>query len=123
VEDHVVRDYRAYLLKTVLADILGRRQVRVVREKLSEWISWARRSRLKPFKRAAATIRKYFDGVVAIASTGLNNGRVERLNGKIRTITRKAYGFHNAQGPIGLITLCCTGIVLHPVFKSSPLHP
>jgi transposase len=117
------RLFRAYLLKTVLADILGRRQVGVVRDKLMEWISWARRSRLKPFKRVAATIRKYFEGIVAIVSTGLNNGRVEGLNGKIRTITRRAYGFHNARSLIGFIMLCCTGIVLHPVFKTPPLHP
>jgi transposase len=117
------RLYRAYLLKTALADILGRRQVGVVRVKLAEWISWASRSRLKPFKRAAATIRKYFEGVVAIVSTGLNNGRVEGLNGKIRTITRRAYGFHDAGSLIGMIMLCCTGIVLHPVFKTPPLHP
>jgi transposase len=107
----------------VLADILGRQQVGVVRQKLVEWISWARRSRHKPFKKAAATIRKYFEDVVAIVSTGLNNGRVEWFNGKIRTITRRAYGFHNARSLAGLIMLCCTGIVLHPVFKVSPLHP
>ena len=71
----------------------------------------------------AATIRKYLEGVVAIVSTGLNNGRVEGLNGKIRTITRRAYGFHNASSLIGLIMLCCTGIVLHPVFKTPPSHP
>lgn len=117
------RLFRAYLLKTVLADILGRGQVHVVREKLSEWISWARRSRLKPFKKAAATIRKYFEGVVAIAATGLSNGRTEGLNGKIRTITRRAYGFHSANSLIGFIMLCCTGLVLQPVFKSPPLHP
>jgi transposase len=117
------RLYRAYLLKTVFADILGRRQVNVVREKLHEWISWARRSRLRPFKKAAATIRKYFEGVMGIVETGLNNGRTEGLNGKIRTLTRRAYGFHSAQSLIGFIMLCCTGLVLHPVFKTPPLHP
>src|ERR1039457_788614 len=39
---------------------------------------------------------------VAIVATGLNNGRTEGLNGKIRVITRRAYGFHNAQALIGL---------------------
>jgi transposase len=117
------RLYRAYLLKTALADILGRRQVGVVRNKLTEWIAWARRSRLKPFKKAAATIRKYFEGIVAIVATGLNNARTEGLNGKIRTITRRAYGFHHAPSLMGLIMLCCTGLVLHPVFKSPALHP
>jgi transposase len=117
------RLYRAYLLKAGLADILGRRQVGVVRQKLTEWISWALRSRLKPFKKAAKTIRKYFEGVVAIVATGLNNARTEGLNGKIRTITRRAYGFHHAPSLIGLIMLCCTGLVLLPVFKTPPLHP
>jgi transposase len=117
------RLYRGYLLKTVLADILGRRQVGVVRNKLREWISWANHSRLAPFKRVAATIRRYFEGIVAIVATGLNNGRTEGLNGKIRTITRRAYGFHSASALISFIFLCCSGIVLHPIFKSPPLHP
>lgn len=117
------RLFRAYLLKTVFADILDRRQIHVVRGKLHEWLSWASRSRLKPFKRAAVTIRKYLDGVLAIVSTGLSNGRIEGLNGKIRTITRRAYGFHSAKSLMAFIRLCCTGIVLHPVFKRSPLHP
>jgi len=117
------RLYRGYLLKTVLGDILGRRQVGVVRKKLTEWISWANRSRLAPFKRVAATIRRYFEGIVAIVATGLNNARTEGLNGKIRTITRRAYGLHSAGALISLIFLCCSGILLHPVFKSPPLHP
>jgi transposase len=69
------RLYRGYLLKTALTDILGRHQVQVVRDKLTEWISWATHSRLAPFKKAAATIKKYFEGVVAIVAAGLNNGR------------------------------------------------
>ena len=116
------RLYRAYLLKAALADILGRRQVGIVRQKLTEWISWALRSRLKPFKKAAKTLRKYFEGVVAIVATGLNNARAEGLNGKIRTITRRAYGFHHAPSLMAFIMLCCTGLVLLPVFKT-PLHP
>lgn len=111
------RLYRGYLLKTAISDILGRRQVNVVKQKLEEWISWARRSRLPSFKKVAGTIKKYLDGIVAIVATGLNNGRTEGLNGKIRVITRRAYGFHNAKALIGLIFLCCSGLVLHPVFK------
>jgi transposase len=117
------RLYRAYLLKSSLSDILGRRQVNVVREKLEQWIIWAIRSRLKPFKKAAKTIRKYIDGIVAIVTTGLNNGRTEGLNGKIRVITRRAYGFHSASALISLIFLCCSGLILRPVFKPSPILP
>ena len=117
------RLYRGYLLKQALVDILGRRQVDVVRCKLLEWISWASRSRLAPFKRVAKTIKKYFEGVLAIVAIGLNNGRTEGLNGKIRVITRRAYGFHSASALISFIFLCCSGLTLHPVFKTPHLHP
>ena len=117
------RLYRGYLLKTALADILGRHQVQVVRDKLMEWISWATRSRLPQFKKVAATIKKYFEGVVAIVATGLNNARTEGLNGKIRVITRRAYGFHKASALISFIFLCCSGLVLHPILKSPNPRP
>lgn len=115
--------YRAYLLKETLAEILGRRQVNVVRDKLCDWISWARRSRLPPFKKLASTIRRHFDGVLGFVATGLSNGPIEGLNGKVRTITRRAYGFHSPGSLISLIFLCCTGLTLHPVFKTPNPHP
>ena|SRR5450432_2160846 len=42
---------------------------------------------------------------------------------KIRTITRRAYGFHNATNLIAFIFLCCTGLVLRPVCKTPVSHP
>ena len=60
---------------------------------------------------------------MGIVETGLNNGRTEGLNGEIRTLTRRAYDFHSAQRLIGFVMLRCTGLVLHPVFKTPPLHP
>jgi transposase len=113
--------FRAYLLKAVFAEILGRSDEFQVRHKLEEWISWARRSRLPPFKRVAATIRKHIEGIIAIVTTGLSNGRTEALNGKIRTITRRAFGFHHVSNLVGYIMLCCTGLSLAPVFKFA--HP
>ena len=115
--------YRAYLLKESLAAIFDRHQVNVAREKLLEWISWARRSRLAPFKKLARTVQAHLEGILAFIATGLSNGIVEGLNGKIRTITRRAYGFHSAQSLISFIFLCCSGLVLHPVFKTPDLHP
>jgi len=110
------RLYRGYLLKEALAGVLDRRQVNVAKRKLDEWISWALRSRLGPFRRVARTVRDHADGILAYVRSGLSNGRTEGLNGKIRTLTRRAYGFHSASGLIGLIKLCCSGIRLEPVF-------
>jgi transposase len=115
--------FRAYMLKESLAAILDRRQVNVARRKLEDWLAWARRSRLPPFRRLARTIARHLEGILAYIATGLSNGRTEALNGKIRTITRRAYGFHSAANLIALIFLCCTGITLSPVFKTPLLHP
>lgn len=104
--------YRAYLLKETLADILDRRQVHVARTKLNEWLAWAVRSRLAPFRKLARTIKAHAEGILAYVATGLSNGRAEGLNGKVRTITRRAYGFHGPWSLVALIFLCCSGIVV-----------
>ena len=95
--------------------ILDGKQVHVARRKLGEWISWAYRSQLAPFRKLAGTIRRYQDGILAYVATRLSNGRTEALNGKARTITRRAYGLHSASALIALLKLCCAGIKLAPV--------
>lgn len=115
--------YRAYLLKETLAAVLSGRQVNIARDKLTDWLGWASRSKLRPFVKAAKTIRKYATGILAYVKTGLSNGRSEGINGKIRAITRRAYGFHSAQSLIGLIFLCCSLPALMPVRVYPNLHP
>lgn len=109
--------YRAYLLKESLAAILDGRQVNVARQKLIEWTDWAARSRLGPFCKLARTIRSHLEGILGYVATGLSNGRTEGLNGKIRTITRRSFGFHSATSLIALIFLCCSSITLWPVHR------
>jgi transposase len=36
-----------------------------------------------------------------------SNGRHEGLNNKIRTMTRRAYGFHSPEAALALIMLTC----------------
>lgn len=114
--------FRAYLLKETLAAILDRRQANVARDKLVEWIAWASRSRLAPFVRTAATIKKHIEGIVAYVATGLSNGPTEGLNGKARTITRRSFGLHSATSLISMLFLCCSGLVLHPPHHRPCFH-
>jgi len=115
------RLYRGYLLKETLAAILDRRQAHVAREKLLEWTQWAVRSQLAPFAKAARTIAAHLEGIVAYVATGLSNGRAEGTNGKVRTITRRSFGFHGAWSLIGMIFLCCSGLTLRPAYARSPV--
>jgi transposase len=89
--------YRAYLLKEGLAEILDGLDLDVARTKLRDWIGWATRSHLQPFKKLAATVKEHFEGILAYIPLRLNNGRTEGMNGKIRTLTRRSYGFHSAS--------------------------
>ncbi len=114
--------YRAYLLKESLAEILDGLDIDVARVKLRDWVGWANRSRLEPFKKLAGTINEHFERILAYIPERLNNGRTEGTNGKIRTITRRSYGFHSASNLIAMIFLCCSGIHLLPVLKFVPGH-
>jgi transposase len=71
------RLYRAYLLKEALVRVLDCRDEGLARHKLDERVRWARRSRLEPFKRIAATIREHAAGILAYVRSGLSNGRTE----------------------------------------------
>jgi transposase len=107
--------WRAYTLKEALRAIfapgLTLEDVTVL---IDRFISKATRSRLKPFTKLAATIRQHRDGILHAIRLGINQGRTEALNNKVRLITRRAYGFHSAGAALALVMLCCGPITLTP---------
>ncbi len=110
--------FRAHMLKESLVNILDGRQINVARRRLLRWIAEAKRSGLANFVRVAGTIDKYIDGILEYIRSRLSNGRTEGLNGKIRTITRRAFGFHSASALIAMIFLCCGGVHVTPAFSA-----
>jgi transposase len=101
--------YRAYLLKEQLRQIY-RLPARAAIAMLDEWLSWARRCRLKPFVKLARTITEQRDGIVAAIRHRLSNARVEAINTQIRLIARRAFGFHSPQALIALAMLKLGGL-------------
>ena len=114
------RLFRAHLLKDSLAATLDGRQINVARQRIRLWIAEARGSRLPHFVRVARTIERHLDGILEYIRSRLTNGPTEGLNGKVRTITRRAFGFHSASALIAMIFLCCGGVHVTPAF-SAPL--
>jgi transposase len=108
------RLYRAYLLKETLAQAFDYRQPWRAEMELNEWLAWASRSKPMSFVKAARTIRKHRVGILAYIRTRLTNGLVEGINGKIRMITRRAFGFHSHHALSAMIFLNCGGIKLQP---------
>lgn len=100
--------YRAYLLKEQLRKVFapgGPERVKL----LDAWLSWACRSRLKPFVRLARTIRVHRTDIANALAYRLTNARVESLNTKIRLLIRRAYGFRSVEALRAMILLCLAG--------------
>ena len=106
--------YRAYLLKETLAKALDYLQPKRARDLLVEWSAWAARSRLAPFARAARTVRRHLDGILAYIRHRLTNAVVEGINTRLRMVARRAYGFHSPGALVAMYHLCAGKLRLHP---------
>jgi transposase len=110
VQQANTRLYRAFLLREELRLLYHLDDPRLAPAHLDAWLTWASRSRLRPFVRLARTLRAHRDGILAAIRLGLSNGRLEGRNSKIRLISHRSFGFHSADALIALVYLCCTGI-------------
>lgn len=110
--------FRGHILKESFGALLDRRQINVAGDMLARWIDDAKRSGLEHFERAARTIERCSQGILEYVRTRFSNGRTEGMNGKIRTITRRSFGFHSARALIAMIFLCCGGVTVTPAFST-----
>ena len=106
------RLYRAFLLREELRLLYQLHDPALAPAHLDAWLTWASRSRLRPFVRLARTLRRHRDGILAAIRLGLSNGRLEGLNSKIRLISHRSFGFHSADPLIALVYLCCAGLMI-----------
>lgn len=87
---------------------------------LDRWCARALRSRLPAFVKVARTIRDRRPIIVNALQHGINNGRVEGLNTKVRLIIRRGYGFHSANAALALVMLACGPITLTLPHERAP---
>lgn len=112
---HNARLWRGYEIKEM---------VRAVYERPAEAWSWlegairrAARSRLKPFRSLAKTLRQYRAMILAAVEHGLSNSPLEALNSRLALINHRAAGFHSAAAFIALAMLFVGG------FQTGPAPP
>jgi transposase len=104
--------YRAVLLKESFLEIFDQPDATKAEDDVNAWLSWAARSRLKPFVRLGRTVRTHLKGILAFIGSKLTNARLEGMNNKIRLLSHRAYGFHSAAPLIAMVYLCCSNITL-----------
>lgn len=96
-----LKSARAWRLKTALREVYAQAKQtndpEVARTQLKAWLSWAKRSRLEPFKKLAQTIEKHLAGVLRGMLDGRSNAFVEAMNGLLQQAKRAARGFRTVR--------------------------
>ena len=98
---------RAWRLKEALRDIYRHAgDAQDAAAALTRWMSWARRSRLEPMKKLAATIKAHWNGVLhAFEAFYLHNGYVEAVNSLVQAAKARARGYGTTRHFIAMCYL------------------
>ncbi len=116
-----LKSARAWRLKMALREVYARAAAsnnpQLARTELNAWLSWARRSRLEPFKKLARTITERAEAVVRGMIDNRSNAFVEAMNGLLQQAKRAARGFRTASNSIAIAYLRVAKL------KHLPAHP
>jgi transposase len=101
--------FLAYLMKEQLREVFKTKDWQGP-FMLSAWLDWVDKSRIRPMKKVARTIRRNLAGIYSALLHGLSNARLEAMNTKLRLLTRLAYGFHSHAPLVALAMLKLGGL-------------
>ena len=107
-------------LRTAYQDAARSNDEAFAHARLMAWIRWARRSRLEPFKRLAATLKAHLPGVLRGMLDGRSNAYVEAMNGLLQHTKTAARGFRTLKNFIAIAYLRMSKLKHLP---RNPLQP
>lgn len=117
---------RAWRLKEALRDIYKQAaSYEQAEAALTKWASWARRSRLEPMKKLAATLKTHWAGVLnAFGAAHLHNGYVEAVNSLVQAAKARARGYGTTGHFIAMCYLIAGKLKHLPSspFAAAPRH-
>ncbi|MCB0411757.1 MAG: ISL3 family transposase [Bdellovibrionales bacterium] len=85
----------AMLLIEYFHKALDKKSIKAFRTILKTWYQLVRESKLEPFRKFAALIRKYRTNIEAYIESRLTTAVAEGLNNKIKVLKRMGYGYSN----------------------------
>ena len=104
-------------LREVYAQAAASNDAAAAEGALRRWLSWARRSRLEPFKKLATTLSDRLPAVVRGMLDHRSNAFVEAMNGLLQQAKRAARGYRTAANFIAVAYLRMSKL------KHLPPHP
>jgi transposase len=89
--------FAGYLLKEALSLLWEQPSYERMRSFLSEWCQWAQESDIPQMQQLAKTLLSHKSGILAWWKHRINNGRMEGINNKIKTLLRQTYGLRDER--------------------------
>jgi transposase len=105
---------RAWALKESFVGFWQYRCERSARRFFTEWTARAMRSRLRPMKRVAQTLRKFRAGILNYTRHRITNAAAEGFNSMLQAISSNARGFRNFSNYRNRVLFFCGGLDLLP---------
>lgn len=89
--------FTGYLLKEALGLLWEQPTYGQMRSFLHEWCAWADESGIRQMRQVARTLLSHKSGILSWWKHRINNGRMEGINNKIKTLLRQTYGLRDER--------------------------
>ncbi len=114
LRDSTLKTARAWAIKELAMSLWHYVSKTWARKGWEQWLSWAVRSRLKPIKEVAKTIKEHLWGILNAIVLKVSNGPAEGLNSRIKMIKVRSRGFRNKERFANAIYFHLGGLDLYP---------
>ncbi len=114
LRDSTLKTARAWAIKELAMSLWHYVSKTWARKAWERWLSWAVRSRLKPIKAVAQTIKQHLWGILNAIILKVSNGPAEGLNSRIKMIKVRSRGFRNKVRFANAIYFHLGGLDLYP---------
>lgn len=85
----------AWYLKEELRELWNQNSRRQMEAFLKAWCEQAGQTGIGQLHKMAKTLRSHATGILAYADHPITSGKLEGINNKIKTLTKRSYGFHD----------------------------
>ena len=89
--------FLGYLLKEALGLLWEQPSLAKMKAFLGEWCDWARQTGIRQMAQLAKTLTLHARGILNWWQHRINNGRMEGINNKIKTLLRQTYGLRDER--------------------------
>jgi transposase len=84
-----------WYLKEELRELWNQSSRPAMESFLKQWCQRAMESGIRQMAKMAKTLQVHIKGILAYADHPITSGKMEGINNKIKTLTKKSYGFHD----------------------------